>query len=103
MFGLRYQNPRLRVHRSDGAVRPRVARVAAPELAANRRVVALPEAREVRRDLDGAVVRREQMEDERGPPVGDLRPLTQAEEVLEARRDPRRLSALVVHLHAARA
>ena len=48
---------------------PRVARIAAPQLAPQRRVVALPEAREVRGHLHRALVGREQVQHQRHAPA----------------------------------
>src|SRR5690606_19244007 len=84
-----------------GVLGPRVLGVPAHELAAELRIVALPEAREILRDLDRALVRREQVEDEGHPAAGDGGAARQAEEVLEARRDPRRTIELVMDGHAA--
>src|SRR5436309_14846499 len=77
--------------------------IAAHQLLAQRRIMLGPEARQVGGDLDGALVRREQVQDERDAAVADRRRAREAEEVLHARRDPWRLIELVVDRRAAAA
>src|ERR1044071_9493136 len=75
---------------------PGVLRIAADELLAQRRVVLDPEAGQIRRDLDGALVGGEQVEDQRDAAVADGGGASEAEEVLHARGDPGRLIEGVV-------
>lgn len=63
---------------------PSVFRVATHELFANGRVVARPETGQVRGDLHGALVRREQVEHERDRAVRNAWALAHSEEVLQA-------------------
>src|SRR5215207_8821643 len=88
---------------SYGRFGPFVLRIAPSQLAAHAGVVALPEAREVGRNLDGAVVGRQQVEHERHAAGCDTGPLAHPEEVLEPRRDPRRIADVVGHAHLASA
>ena len=73
---------------------PFVFGVAARELAADLRVETFPEAREVAGHLNGAVVWRQQMDDDRHS--ADTGRFLHAKEVLETRFDPWRLSFFVV-------
>src|SRR5262245_19931851 len=77
--------------------------IATHQLLAQPRVVLGPEAGEILRDLHRALVRREQVENERDATVADGGRTREAEEVLHPRRDPRRLLELVVDRHAAAA
>ena len=80
-----------------------MARVPSHQLAADLRVKAIPEAGKVGGGLDGAVVGGQEMGDDGGPVCAETRGLAHAEEVLEARGDPRRLALLVVDLGLAAA
>src|SRR5581483_5949584 len=80
----RLSRPRRRP-RGQRILGPGVARIAAHELAADRRVVPLPEAGEIGRHLHGALVGREQVQRERDAAARDAGALAQAEKILEAR------------------
>ena len=67
---------------------PGVAGIAAHELAADLRVEALPEAREVGGGLDGALIGGEKVHDDRRAVGAEARGVGHAEEVLQARGDP---------------
>ena len=64
-------------------LRPRVPRVSPPELAPERRVVPAPEAGQVLGHLDGALVGREQMKDQRNAPARQGRSRAEPEEILQ--------------------
>src|SRR5262245_6798031 len=78
-------------------------RITPHELLAERRVMLDPEAGQIARDLHWALVRREQVEHEWDLAVADRGRACEAEKVLHARRDPRRLIDLVVDRRAAAA
>ncbi len=61
----------------------------------------LPKPSQIRGDLDGALVRCEQLDDERAAPPRQPGYLPHAEEVLKARRDVGRLPRLVVDVEGA--
>lgn len=70
------------VRRLERVLWPGVAGVAAHEFAADLRVEALPESGEVGGGLYGAMVGREEMQDEGGALGADARGVLHAEEVL---------------------
>src|SRR3954449_10493502 len=61
--------------------------------------MALPKTLQVGRYLDGSLIRREQVQDQRNPPSSDRRALAHTEEILYSRRDPGRLSIDIVHFN----
>src|SRR5690606_5321197 len=82
--------------RVAAVLRPGMLRVAAHQLPADARIVALPKASQIRGDLDGPLVRRQQVDLQRELASTNPRGLDETEEILETRLDPRRPSGLVV-------
>src|SRR5205823_4651204 len=84
-----------------GILGPGVLGVAPHKLLADRRVVALPEAGEISGDLNGALVRGEQVERDRDGAATDARTVCGAEEVLEPGGERGRLAGHVLEADAA--
>ena len=72
--------------------------IAAHQFSPNLRVKALPESSKVRSRLYRAMIRSQQMDDERCLVRPDPRGILHSEEILETGGDPRRFSRLVVDL-----
>lgn len=82
---------------------PGMTRILADQLASNRRIVSGPKPAQIGGDLDGALIGRQKVNYQRQATSGQLGPLGQAEEVLQARRNPRRLTSDVMDRGAATA
>ena len=82
-------------------LRPRVLRIPAHQFAAYLRIKPFPESCQVPRRLHGAVVRREQVDDNRRLSLSYAWCLAHAEEVLQAGSNPGRLAMFIVNFRLA--
>src|ERR1700739_3753937 len=78
--------------------RPGVLWISPHQFAANLRIEPLPESRQIRRRLHGAMVRGEQVDDERRLAFAYAGRFAHAEEVLQAGCNPGRLAVFIVNL-----
>ena len=73
-------------------------RIPAPQFPPQLRIEALPKPRQIGRSLHRPLIRRQQMHHQRHLPARHPRRLRHPKKILQPRRDPRRLPALIIHL-----
>src|SRR2546423_855850 len=84
-------------------VRPRVLRIARPQIFSHLRISVLPEAGQVIGYLNGTIIRSEQFQHHGHASAGDARSLLQSEELLKTHCQPHRFSTRILQSNPAAA
>src|SRR5688572_2287377 len=83
-------------------LRPGVFRITPAQFATDLRIKPFPKTCQITGLLYGPLVRRQQVYNNRNVSASNTRRLGESEEILEPRRDPRRLTSYIVHFHLPR-